>query len=277
MKIIYVCTDTVTGIFSAVYDAWKTHRTQEECGIAIRGFLEQQLFCDYVEVEETEHKAVAVQNMIQRHLGMQAYSDIYQAVLSCDIEKGDAVLGTMLAARRIPDSKKIMEHLSHPMVEKVFELSRTVGNEAHLLTEFIRFRELENGVLYAPITPKSQVLTCIAPHFADRFPLENWMIHDKTHHIFAVHEARKKWVLVQEERDRYQTEKESGEIDNSEYEKRFEKISEKESEYEMLWKSFCKTIAIKERENPVCQRGHLPLWYRPNMVEFSLTNNNGGV
>ena len=40
-------------------------------------------------------------------------------------------------------------------------------------------------------------------------------------------------------------------------------------EYETLFKSFCETIAIKERENPVCQRGHLPLWYRPNMVEFS--------
>lgn len=48
----------------------------------------------------------------------------------------------------------------------------------------------------------------------------------------------------------------------------FGQISEKEAEYEVLWKSFCKTIAIKERENPVCQRGHLPLWYRPNMTEF---------
>ena len=53
MKTVYVCTDSVTGIFSAVYDAWKAQKTEEECGIALRGFMEQQLFCDYVEVEET--------------------------------------------------------------------------------------------------------------------------------------------------------------------------------------------------------------------------------
>ena len=176
MKTVYVCTDSVTGIFSAVYDAWKAQKTEEECGIALRGFMEQQLFCDYVEVEETEEKAVAVESMIRKHMGLLAYHDIYQAALAADAEKGDAILGTMLAAKKLKDSKKIMEHLSHPKVEKVFELSRRVGNESHFLVEFIRFRELESGILYAPITPKCQVLTCIAPHFADRFPLENWMI-----------------------------------------------------------------------------------------------------
>lgn len=260
MKTVYVCTDSVKGIFSAVYDAWRTQKTEEECGIVLTGFSEQELFCDYVEVEETEEKADAVLRMIQKHMGLLAYHDLYQAALSADPGKGDAVLGTMFAAKKLKDSKRIMEHLSHPKVEKVFELSRRVGNESHFHVEFIRFRELESGVLYAPITPKCHVLTCIAPHFADRLPLENWMIHDKTHRAFAVHEARKKWVLVEEAYD---------DIKKEEYEERFKQISEREEMYEELFKSFCKTIAIRERENPVCQRGHLPLWYRPNMVEFS--------
>lgn len=260
MKTVYVCSDSVTGIFSAVYDAWKAQKAEEKCGIVLQGFMEQQLFCDYVKVEETEAKTVAVERMIRKHMGLLAYHDIYQAALSADVEKGDAILGTMLAAKGLKDSTKIMEHLSHPKVEKVFELSRRVGNESHFFVEFIRFRELESGILYAPISPKCHVLTCIAPHFADRFPLENWMIHDKTHRSFAVHETRKKWVLVQEA---------YGEAKRQEYEEKFKKMSEKETEYEALFKSFCKTIAIKERENPVCQRGHLPLWYRPDMVEFS--------
>lgn len=45
--------------------------------------------------------------------------------------------------------------------------------------EFIRFRELENGILFSEITPKAQILTCVADHFEDRFPLENWIIYDK--------------------------------------------------------------------------------------------------
>lgn len=261
MKTVYVCTDTITGIFSAVYDAWKNRHTEEECGIAICGCLEQELFCEYEEVMETEEKVLAVEKLICKHLGMQAYHDIYYAILSEDPGKGDAVIGTMLAARELSDSKKIMEHLGHPRVQKVFELSRAVSNEAHCMIEFIRFRELENGVLYSPITPKAQVLPCIASHFEDRFPLENWMIHDKTHHMYVVHEARKCWVLVHEELSEYQKNKDA-------LEEKFMKVSEKEKEYECLWKSFCDTIAIKERNNPKCQRGHLPLRFRPNMVEF---------
>ena len=47
MKKIYVCNDTITGIFSAIYDAWKEGREEKECGIAIKGMLEQELFCEY--------------------------------------------------------------------------------------------------------------------------------------------------------------------------------------------------------------------------------------
>ena len=73
MKTVYVCSDTVTGIFSGIYDAWKTGRGEEDCAIALRGMLEQELFCDYVEVEETEHKAIAVENLIKKHLGILGY------------------------------------------------------------------------------------------------------------------------------------------------------------------------------------------------------------
>ena len=30
----------------------------------------------------------------------------------------------------------------------------------------------ENGILFSEITPKAQILTCVADHFEDRFPLE---------------------------------------------------------------------------------------------------------
>ena len=122
MKRIYVCNDTVTGILSAIYDAWKKEKNSENCSIAFRGKVEAELFCDYVEVEETEHKARAVEAMICKHLGESVYGDLYYAMLSADRQKADAVLGTMLEARTLSDSRRIMEHLSHPKVEKVFEL-----------------------------------------------------------------------------------------------------------------------------------------------------------
>lgn len=253
MRKVYVCNDCVTGILSAVYDAWKDNIEEGQGSIGLKGSLEQELFCIYAEVQESEKKAISVEKMIIRHLGMKAYWDIYHAILSGDAAKGTAVLNTMLAAKKLPNSKKIMEHLSHPMVEKVFELSRNVGGEAHLWTGFTRFKELENGVLFSEIKPKNRILTCIAPHFADRLSVENWMIYDKTHQEAAVHVAGKRWMLV------------SGELLDLDKTMR---ISEKEQEFSKLWRGFCDTIAIEERENPKCQMQHLPLWYRENMTEF---------
>lgn len=253
MKAVYLCSDTITGIFSAIYDAWKTGKDEGECGIALKGTFEQELFCEYFETVETSEKAQAVENLIKKHLGRRAYWDLYHAALSWDREKGDAILGTMLAARKIPDSTRIMEHLSHPEVEKVFELSRNVGGEAHSYKGFLRFKELVNGVLYSEITPKNQVLTCLAPHFADRLPLENWMICDKTHQMFVVHEANKRWVLVWDE-----------DTDHSS----IPQVSDQELLYAGLWKSFCKTIAIETRINPKRQLSHLPLRYHRDMLEM---------
>ena len=253
MRKVYICEDTVTGILSAIYDAWKDNIEEGQGSIGLKGSIEQELFCEYVEVKESEKKAVCVEKMIVRHLGMKTYWDIYHAILSRDGMKGTAVLNTMLVAKKLSNSRRIMEHLSDPMVEKVFELSRNVGGEAHLWTGFVRFRELENGVLFSEIMPKNRVLTCIAPHFADRLSTENWMIYDKTYQEVAVHQANKRWILV------------SAEMLDLEKTMR---ISEKEQQFSKLWKGFCETIAIEERENQRCQIQHLPLWYRENMTEF---------
>ncbi len=250
MKTVFVCNDTVTGIFSGIYDAWKSGKGETDCEIVLGGMLDFQLFCDYVEVEETEHKAMAVESLIRRHLGERAYGAIYHALMSADQKKG------MLAARQLKDSTKIMDHLGHPKVEKVFELARNVFGEAHSYKGFLRFRELKNGVLYAEITPKNQVLTCLAPHFAERLPVENWMIHDKPHKSFAVHEAGKQWVIVWGE---------------SFDEETFQDVSEKEEKYAKLWTGFCRTIAVESRINPKCQQKNLPYRFRGNMVEFTMS------
>lgn len=253
MKQLYICEDTITGMYSAIYDAWKENRTEGSNGIRLIGQFEGELFCEYHVVEESERKAAAVESLIKKNLGMYAYRCIYYALLSADPERADTVLGMMQASRGLKNPTKIMNYLSHPKVEKVFELSRSVSNEAHFYIEIVRFRELKNGILFSEIAPKSQVLTCIGEHFSDRFPLENWMIYDRTHQMYLVHEAKKQWFLMQ-----------GFELNQEEA----LHVSENERQYTELWKSFCKTISIEERKNPGCQRNHLPLRYREFMVEF---------
>ena len=256
MKTVFICEDSMEGIFSGIYEAWKNREREGASGIAIGPCIEPELFCEYEETPEDHRKARAVEQMIIRNLGREVYRAIYYASLADDREKGNAILGTILSARKLKDPKRIMEQLGNVSVEKVFELSRNVGNEAHLFTGFLRFRELENGILFAEISPKNQILPCLAAHFQDRFPVENWMIRDRNHTMYAVHEAGKRWILVQyEEQD-------------TDREPDFMRFSDQEEQMQKLWRGFCDTIAIKERLNPKCQRTNLPLRYRSDMTEF---------
>lgn len=259
MKKIYVCSDTQIGIFSAIYEAWKTKLEEDGVGIALCGMVDQALFCEYLEVQEEEKKMLAVEKMIRKHLGEYAYWNIYHALLSHDEKKGDAILGMMLAARKIPDSKRIMEHLTHPKVEKVFSLGRKVANEAHYYHEFVRFSELENGILFSEIEPRNRILSCLGEHFSNRFPLENWMIYDRTHDMALVHEKGKKWTLVHDIQK-------VGEIKGQ--------FATCESLYVELWQVFFRSISITERESHERQRQNLPLLFRSHMTEFQ--EQNGG-
>ena len=75
----------------------------------------------------------------------------------------------------------IVQMYQDPAVMRVFEICRNVGNETHLLLQFIRFRQLPGNVLFAETEPKNYQLTLTAPHFADRLPDENWIIYEKNH------------------------------------------------------------------------------------------------
>ena len=50
-----------------------------------------------------------------------------------------------------------------------------------------------------------------------------------------------------------------------------------QSEYAALWSAFFHQIGIKERENPACQRMHLPLRYRKYMTEFQFGSNRSNL
>ena len=159
-----------------------------------------------------------------------------------------------MAARRLPDNRRIMEHLSHPMVEKVFELSRSVGGGPQ--SERVLKGSGNWKMACCMRRSPAQVLTCLAPHFADRLPLENWMIHDKNHQMFAVHEAGKQWVLAEETEEMRKKQKE-----------KFDRVSRRRDNTSCG--KFCQAISIEERKNPGYQLNHLPLRYRPNMTEFT--------
>lgn len=253
MKRRYICTDTLTGVLSAIYDAWIYDRSDQEAGIVFWGSVQQEMFCEYQEVKEEEKKAQAVRRLIHSHLGEEAELSIGYALLSQDPGKGTAILRMMMEARNLPDGRRIMGHLSHPEVRRVFELSRNVSRETHAWKEFLRFQELDGGILYANITPNNFVLPGIAEHFSNRFPLEDFVICDETHASFLIHPKQKPWMIIRDEERKW-------EIETS--------YSDKEKEWQRLWKGFKKSVTIQERKNLKLQQMNMPLRYRGEMAEY---------
>lgn len=261
MRTIYVCEDSLTGIFSGIYEVWKRKMTAEEAGLEVGDSFERRLFCEYIFCKAEERKALAVICMIQKNLGADVYEKISYALLSADRRKADMVFRAMLEAKKLSRKDRLMEHLGNEAVRAVFGMYRQVANEAHHYKGFVRFRELKNKTLFAKIEPKHAVLPCIAEHFADRFTQENWIIYDKTHEVFLIHEKGKRYYFLQQ----YMCMKgDFGSAQNI-----AGGFSEEEMDYETLWKGFVQSISVAERENRALQNQNLPLRFRTNLVEFS--------
>lgn len=241
------------GIFTGVYDAWDSRLGHGNVKLALKEDVNYELFACYREVEADGKKAEKVANTLQKRLGDEDYYHIYHAALSRNCEKADCIYRVAVAGLSGGRRGPIMQNLQNPSVCRVFELARTTENEAHRYYQFLRFRELESGVLFSEIRPENDVLPLIGEHFAERFPGEHFLVYDETHHTFLAHEAYKQWALV------------AGEELNREQAAR---ISENEAQFARLWKGFCRSIAIMERKNLGLQQQFLPLKFRAFMTEM---------
>ena len=118
-----------------------------------------------------------------------------------------------------------------------------------MLRQFVRFARMEGGVFYGAITPQYPVLPLIMPHFAERFQVQPFILHDKTHGQAGVFDTRE-WVIASTE---------GLALPDSTADEAF---------YRRLWKTFYDTVAIKERTNYNLRRNHMPKKYWKNMVEM---------
>lgn len=256
---VLLCEDTLEGIFTGVYEAYAGKYPLDRVRLVAGDENEMRLFCVYHSIATDREKAAKVARTVRRLAGEEVYWQLCTALSSTDSRKAQAVFQTIVRIVQDPDrAARVMNRLAEPPVHTVFTISRNVQNEIHHLREFLRFRELENGMLYSCIGPHNDILLYLLPHFADRFPLENFLIYDEGRELLGVHPARQEWYLMNGIRP----------------EPELLSLSDKEDKYQELFRYFCKKIAIKERENLNLQRNMLPLRFRDYMVEFTPKEKN---
>lgn len=255
-KYVYLCEDSLEGILSAVYRAYEERHGHRANEIRIRrtGF-NQELFCEYIYVETDLERAVKVARTVQREISGQAYGFLQRAAVSCFPEKADAIYRFIIYG--LHKGEKILDCLTLPFMQTLYEIEKKVGNEICHWKEFLRFQELADGSLFARINPKSDLLPWLADHFSDRYSGEDWIIADTVHRTVLIHRREKGCLYAAME-----------EVDFDELSLQY---SAEEKDMQRLWKLFVDTIAIKERKNLDLQRQLLPLWFRRYMEEYKIS------
>jgi probable DNA metabolism protein len=134
-----------------------------------------------------------------------------------------------------------------------------VSYEGHRLIQFARFQKTVDGTYFAPLEPQFNTLPLAIHHFCDRFSDEKFLIYDmKRHYGFYYDMLHVSEVTLTDEEER---------IKNGQLREEF--ADENESKYQQLWRSYYKTIAIKERLNPRKQRGDMPVRYWKYLTEVN--------
>jgi len=243
--LIYIYDGSFDGLLSAVHYAYYNREEPDE--IVSTDRLQQNFIAQYVTIKTDSEKSKAVYNSIRKKISDRALYDLYLTYLSNEPDKATAIYKYLRLGYKL--GIHIHHHLHEDCVLRVNKISGYVSMETHKLKGFVRFSEMEGGVLYSPITPVNNVLELLCPYFADRLPSQAWVICDTARHTAAIYDTEQ-WVI----RD----------VDTI----NLPKYNQDEARYQQLWKAFYNAICINSRENPKLRMQMMPKRYWQNMTEF---------
>lgn len=199
-----------------------------------------------LEIDLDIHVVDKYLNLVDKNI----FKSIYYIFLSTDENKELIIYYFLLNS--LKHKAKIIYMRNLKCVDKVLKISNYVSRETHKLKGFTRFRELENKVLYAEINPENNVLELLSNHFKNRLKNELWIIKDANRKIISIYDKNEFFI-----------------VDDSEFNLLNFTSSDEEMFIQNMWKSFYKTIGIKERKNNRCRMNFMPKKYWKFILEMS--------
>ncbi|EGN64962.1 TIGR03915 family putative DNA repair protein [Fusobacterium animalis] len=230
------------GLLTVIFIAYKDRKNNELRIIVKTGQL--LLGLDDINVITNFFKARRVEKAICDKLSQNFLNNIQTCFLSCDKNKDIVIVHTVYKA--LKQGKEILNSLDEHAFY-VNKLVKQVLNERHRYLGVLRFKEVKDGTMFSTIEPKNNVLPILLSHFINRMKREKFAIYDKKRKIIAYYDTKKVEIFF---------------VKSLEIE-----WSDEEIEYSELWKTFHKSISIKERENKKLQQSNLPKYYWKHLIE----------
>ena len=150
-NIVLRCEDSLEGIFTGIYEAYALRMPHECIHLQTAEEENMRLFTVYRTVKPDSIKTEKVIRTLRTRFGEKDYMALCLAAAASSMEKAEAIYKTVVWGLSGRCRGSILEHLTNDDVRRTLELSRSAGNELHRMKQFLRFAELEGGVLYAVI------------------------------------------------------------------------------------------------------------------------------
>lgn len=270
LEVAYCHDGTLEGLFSAVFEAYARHEDPQD--VVSEERLRPRLGQTIRYIETDVQHAERVQRGVGRAGGTAAVDSVMQASLSDDPDAGTVVyhfIRYAMARNRPHDDRGcrrgnscddtcgrsgnagggVLGDITHPAVEPLLKLSRSVMNERHRMIQFLRFEHLENRVWFARCNPSASVVPLLMDWFSARFNTQPFMIYDETHRLAGVHEGDG-WRLVRTE---------GMTLPDHAAEERL---------MQTAWKRFYRTVAVEARYHPELRRQFMPKRLWTNILEM---------
>ncbi|WP_294079499.1 TIGR03915 family putative DNA repair protein [Proteiniphilum sp. UBA5384] len=216
-------------------------------------FIEEQYYVD-TEIEKSKR----VWKALEKKLSKFARNMMLSVWLSELPET--AMLLFRYIRKSIDHPQGIEMNFGDDDVLRIRDIAQKVATDAHKLVQFVRFQETVDGIWFAPVSPRYNVLSLIVPHFKSRYAGQPWIIYDTVRNVGLYYDTRTVQEISFSQKDL--AELKSGKPGN-------EKLSDEEAFFQQLWKEYFQSITIKERINLKLQRQHMPKRYWKYLPEIS--------
>ena len=160
--------------------------------------------------------------------------------------------------RKAIDAPRTIElNFGDPDVLEVSKVWKKVTNERLRVIQFLRFQKAADGTFFAAVKPVYNVLPLTLPHLKDRFADQCWLLYDLKREYGYYYDLKEATEVRFEEKEAHLLSGLLGE----------ELMDADEKLFQQMWKTYFKSIAIKERLNPKLHRQHMPARFWKYMPE----------
>lgn len=247
---------TFEGLLSAVFDAY-TLKMFPDALLAL-GDTAPLLTSGSHSVENEQLKAERVTVALCKKLSRHSLRDLLHAWLSEETE------ADMRIFRFICKTFNANRSIEHDLADRdafaVVRLAKKVRGELHSLTGFTRFQKTADGVYFAAIAPRHNVLHLMLPHFTNRFADQRWILYDIKRRFGVYYDLQRHNDVLLGREEVKTLEQNQGKLDVT-------LLEEQEVLFQNLWKEYFSAISIQERKNLKQQSRCMPRRFWPLMTE----------